>query len=88
MQGATAPFEVVSHSTVVPAHANRTVQCTKSLAAPPLEATMVLCIKPIMSMHRVSARGQASLSDAQGVDLPSGSKPFYRELKLSVTRQI
>jgi len=46
MQRATAPFKVVSHSTAVPTQAacTFTVQRTNSLAAPPLDATTVLCI--------------------------------------------
>ncbi len=46
MQRVTAPFKVVSHSTAVPTQAacTFTVQRTNSLAAPPLDATTVLCI--------------------------------------------
>lgn len=66
MLRATAPFEVVSHSIIVPAQANCTVQCTESHVDPPLDATMVLCInkwwactksqygvRPLSHMHKV-----------------------------------
>lgn len=86
MQRATAPFEVVSHSIAVPTQAacTFTVQCTNSLAAPPLDATTVLCIN---NGEQVSGYSQVSLSHAQCVDLLPGRNRFYREWKLSLTEQ-